>query len=172
VIGAEEIVVLGVGNILLSDDGLGVRALEKFKEIYIVPKGVSLIDGGTGGIALVSALQGKSLVIILDALNMKGVEDGKVVKLEGSRLDHALEDNGRLGSLHDIGMAEVLAISSFESKPPGVIVIGMTAISLDPGLELSPVVESGLSEMADMAARELNRAGINVMRRTLDECCK
>jgi hydrogenase maturation protease len=166
----NEVVVLGVGNILLSDDGLGVRALEKFKKMYAVEKGVSLIDGGTGGLALVSVLEGKTLVIILDALDMEG-SSGKVVMIDGSRLDD-IKDNGRVSSLHDIGMAEVLAISSFESEPPDVIIIGMPAVNLAPGLELSPVVASGISEMAQVVARELKAVGINIKRRSFDECSK
>ncbi len=165
-----EILVLGVGNILLSDDGVGVRALELLEESYSFPAQVTLVDGGTGGLTLVSAFTGKALVIILDAVSIEEgggkavpgskAAPGSLVRVEGSRLEGALSGRSRLGSLHDIGMSEVVLISALEDKAPNVILIGMAPDSIAPGTELSPVVKEALSAMADMVVVELRRAGV------------
>jgi len=165
-----EILVLGVGNILLSDDGVGVRALELLKETWSFPPQVVLIDGGTGGLTLVSAFTGKALVIILDAVYTEErggskAAAGTLVRIDGSRIEEASSGCSRVGSLHDIGMSEVLAISALEDKAPDVIIIGMVPESTAPGTELSPAIREALAGMADMAASELKRAGVKVSRR-------
>ncbi|VAV85748.1 hypothetical protein MNBD_DELTA01-130 [hydrothermal vent metagenome] len=167
---------LGVGNILLSDDGVGVRALELLEESYSFSPQVTLLDGGTGGLTLVSALTGKTLVIILDAVSIeegggKAVSGskavpGSLVRIEGSRLEKALSVRSQLGSLHDIGMNEVLMISALEDKAPNVILIGMTPESIAPGTELSPVVREALSGMADMVVTELKHVGVKIRRQS------
>lgn len=160
-----DIAVLGVGNILLSDDGVGVLALEKFGEMYSVPKKVSLIDGGTGGLSLVSVFEGKSLVIMLDAVSADK-EPGTLLRFKGSDLDLEEMQSVRIESLHDIGMSELLALAALGGESADVVLIGMEPESLQPGTELSEVVESKVLDMVEMAAAELKAAGVKIKRRS------
>ncbi len=167
-----DILVLGVGNTLLSDDGLGVRALELLENTYRFPPEVTLIDGGTGGLTLVSAFEGKSLVIILDAvatwdLDKPGgdrPEIGKPIRIDGRLLNTVL-GAGAARSLHDIGMNDVLAISVLEGKRPELILIGMLPARIAPGTELSAVVKEGLTGVVDMVVAELERVGVRGRKR-------
>ncbi len=167
-----DILVLGVGNTLLSDDGLGVRALELLEDTYIFPSEVTLLDGGTGGLTLVSAFEGKSLVIILDAVAIEDLggsgrdkpEVGQPIRIDGSLLKTVL-GTGAVRSLHDIGLNEVLAISALEGKRAELILIGMLPERIAPGTELSAVVKEGLTGIVDMVIVELERAGVSGKKR-------
>ncbi len=167
-----DILVLGVGNTLLSDDGLGVRALELLEDTYRFPPEVTLIDGGTGGLTLVSAFEGKGLVIILDAVAIEDLdkidggkpEVGQPIRIDGSLLKTLLSADA-VRSLHDIGMNDVLSISALGGKRAELILIGMLPEGIAPGTELSAVVKDGLTAIVDMVLVELELAGVKVVKK-------
>jgi len=169
---SADILVLGIGNTLLSDDGLGVRALELLEDSYSFLPEVTLIDGGTGGLTLVSAFEGRRLVVILDAVDIEDLDSidggkpevGQPVRIDGSLLKTAL-GAGAARSLHDIGLNDVLAISALEGKRPDIVLIGMLPALFAPGTELSAVVQGGLTAMAGMVVVELERAGVRVVKK-------
>lgn len=158
-----NILVLGVGNILLGDDGVGVRALELLRDSYVFPSEVSLVDGGTGGLTLASLFAGNGLVIILDAVSgdaLDGAEPFEVMRIEAGTLKDASEY--QIGSLHSLGVNEVLAISALDGEQPDIIIIGMVPASIAPATELSPGAIAGLSRMAELVIDELRALDITV----------
>ena len=158
------IAVLGIGNILLSDEGLGVRALERLKEFYDFPEGVQLIDGGTLGIDLLYHLEGVDKLLVLDAVS-GGKPPGILYVFKGNEVKSYFR---RKVSMHEIGFQEVLGLMEVMDKPvPEIVVIGLEPKSLELSTELSPEIEEKIPELVDRAVEQLREWGVEVKKREL-----
>ena len=85
----DRITILGVGNILLRDEGVGVRVVEELKKGYTFPENVSLVDGGTQGLWLLATIQESDHLIVVDAV-LGGGEPGSLYRLEREDLPKGL----------------------------------------------------------------------------------
>ena len=151
--------VLGVGNILLADEGVGVRVVEAFQKRYVTPEGVDVLDGGTAGMDLLDALSGRSHIVIVDAVRT-GAEPGTIVRLTGKQVPALF--NNRI-SPHQLGISDVLAILRLIDQEPGhIALIGIVPAGLDPGLDLSSVIADRIDEMVELVADELRSHGFIV----------
>jgi hydrogenase maturation protease len=151
--------VLGVGNILLADEGVGVRVVEAFQQRYVIPEGVDVLDGGTAGMDLLDALSSRSHIVIVDAVRT-GAEPGTIVQLSGTDVP-ALFSN-RI-SPHQLGISDVLAILRLiDQEPRHIALIGIVPVDLDLGLALSGMIAAKVDEMADLVADELRSHGFVV----------
>ena len=157
----RRVLILGVGNILLKDEGLGIRAVEQIRERYILPPGVSAVDGGTGGLKLLSLINDYSNVIIIDAVASRS-EPGTIHRIPARELPKA---QPLLRTAHDIGVMDLLALAGLEGHSPEVVVIGMEPADLSPGLKLSPVIEGRLPEIAALVVKELEGLGVELRER-------
>ena len=83
--GDGDIVVLGLGNLLRRDEGLGIRAMERLRACYTLPAAVQLVDGGTLGLELLSYLEGAERVLILDAALTDG-PPGTLLRAAGDQV--------------------------------------------------------------------------------------
>lgn len=150
-------VVLGIGNTILSDEGVGVRAAEALLERYDPPANVVVVDGGTAGMELLEPLSNLDLLVVLDAVK-GGKPAGSVVKLSGQEVPVFFR--ARL-SPHQISICDVLASLEFiGDKPKDMVLIGVEPESLELGLELTPKVAARLPEMVDLAVAELAARGV------------
>lgn len=151
-----EILVLGLGNSILRDEGLGVRACERLVERYALPAGVEAREGGTLGLHLLPALEGVRGLLIVDAVRADQ-PPGALVRLEGEAIPAALDHKT---SLHQFGLAELLAVGGLLGPPPGRIVLwGMVPAAIEPGLELTETVAAALDALVDAVAGELRAWG-------------
>jgi hydrogenase maturation protease len=148
-------VVLGLGNVLHSDDGLGPRAVEMLKVDRRVPGDVALIEGGTLGLELLTYIWDTSYLLILDAVDV-GQSPGTLIRISGEELGSL---PGK-GSVHQLGVADLLvALRVLARKPPEVVLLGVQPATTDWGAELSPAGEAALGPLVDAAVAELcNRA--------------
>jgi hydrogenase maturation protease len=158
-----NILVLGLGNLLLRDEGLGVRALERLEARYELPPEVRCLDGGVLGLGLLAYLDGVTHLLILDAVQT-GREPGVALRLEGAEIPA----NFSLKlSMHEIRFEEILAICRLRGAlPPRLIVWGMEPAILAPGVELSEIVETHLDALVENAAGELRGWGVAVVAKT------
>jgi hydrogenase maturation protease len=154
------ILVLGLGNTILQDEGLGVRALERLAQDYALPPRVRTLDGGIMGLDLLPFLAGDdgspavSGLLVLDAVQTNRAP-GALVRLEGAEIRAAL---GLKMSMHQVGLQELLAVAAFQGTlPPRVVVWGMEPAALGTGCELSPLIEARLPLLVEAAATELQR---------------
>ncbi len=153
---AQHILVLGIGNILLHDDGLGVRAVERLQATCALPESVQALDGGTLGLDLLPYLRGVSDLLLLDAVQA-GREPGALVRLEGDAIPEALAVKM---SMHQVGLQELLAASRFlGTLPPHIVLWGLQPASLEWGEGLTPVVAAGLDGLVRAATEELRSWG-------------
>jgi hydrogenase maturation protease len=155
-------VVLGLGNILRQDEGLGIHAVERLQARYRLPRQVRALDGGTMGLDLLPYLEDAPAVLLLDAVQT-GQPPGSLVRLEGEAIPAAL---ALKMSSHQVGLQELLATSLLRGTLPGRVVLwGIEPASIAWGLELSPVVGAAIGELVDAGARELRDWGLAVERR-------
>lgn len=153
-----NVLVLGAGNILLSDEGIGVRVIEALEARYDVPGSVEILDGGTCGMDLLDVVAGRDHLIIVDAVNT-GSPPGTLVRLRDADIPAAFRTKS---SPHQLGLQDVLALLRLlETAPRHVTVIGVQPASLDLSLELSPIVAGRLDEMVEMVLAELARLGLS-----------
>ena len=149
-------VVLGVGNILLSDEGFGVRVAEALSQRFRFPDAVEVLDGGTLGIELMRFLDGAERLILIDAIH--GPEPGSFRIIQGDDVRLYFQEKV---SLHEMGIQEVLASLVVMEKPIAeIVVIGVVPQSLEIGLDLTPLVASRIDEATDSVIRQLHDWGL------------
>ena len=155
--GAKRILVLGVGNILFTDEGTGVRLVEKLQAEYEFPENVTLMDGGKLGSRLMGPIMEADALIVADAV-LAGKEPGTVVRLTGDGLRKSLAFKD---SLHQSDLVDTLIYCDLAGhKPADVVVIGMEPFDYQTmSVELSPVVAGRLTKMAGAVLDEISRAG-------------
>ena len=144
-----NVLILGIGNLLLSDEGVGVHAVRCLSEREL-PPGVEVLDGGTSGADLVDHLEGRTKVVVIDAASGDG-PPGTVYRCEAREL---IEQEGAL-SLHEFGLADSLHMAErLGCAPQRVIVLGVQPANMEPGLELSPEVSAVLTGILRLALAE------------------
>jgi hydrogenase maturation protease len=150
------VLVLGMGNLLLEDEGLGIRALELLQQQYVIPAGVECLDGGTTGMGLLDDVSRRDHVLVLDACQT-GDPPGTLVRLAG---DDVPVYFGMRISPHQLGLSDVLATLVLSGeKPAEVTVLGLVPQSLEMCLELSGLVREKLESLVEAAVAELTRLG-------------
>ncbi len=143
--------VLGIGNILLRDDGVGVRVIEAMA-LTEASDSVEFYEGATAGLDLLEVIAGRAKVIIIDAIASDG-EPGTVLRLGP---DDLLSPQSPGASVHDIGLAETLALAKhFQITPDELVIFGITPADLDYGLELSPQVAAVVPRVIELVRAEL-----------------
>jgi hydrogenase maturation protease len=150
--GGPDTVVIGLGNVVLSDDGLGVHAVRRLRERYSVPDGVELIEGGTAGLLLLPHLADARRAIIVDAIET-GAPAGTLVRLPGENWASAFAI--RL-TPHDIGLADLLGAAQLSGALPHQLVLhGLQPASTSIGTELSVPVAAALDPLVSAIVAEL-----------------
>ena len=155
----NSIVVLGVGNILLTDEGLGVHVVEDLKANYTFTPQISLIDGGTMGMELLTYMRGMKKILLIDAVN-GGETPGTIYEFPHRELEQYFTDHI---SVHEVGMQDILRIRAIQENPlEDAIVIGVEPESLDVGLEPSAPVQKALPEVKERVLRVLREWGVQI----------
>lgn len=148
----SRILVLGVGNILQQDDGVGVRAVEMLANRKLPPN-VFVRDAGTPGIGLIDQMKGWQWVYLIDAAQM-GQEPGAWRRLGLDELKLCMEDD--LLSLHEPGVAGALALAeAVKILPEEVVIYAVEPQQVDWGEQLSPCIEAALPYLVDQITDEL-----------------
>ena len=157
---SDNILVLGVGNVLLSDEGAGVRAVEQLQRQYVFPPQVELIDGGTMGLDLLGYLDDKSHLFIVDAIVSDQPPGSVVVE---KLLDPPAYFRQKI-SPHQIGLSELLAVAAMQDcLPPAITLFGIVPRDLSTGIEMSPEAKVAVGQAVLAVVQELGLMGIEVV---------
>ena len=158
-----DILIIGMGNVLMQDEGVGVRAVEELESRYIIPDGVMVMDGGTTGTELLSPMRNRTHLIVADAVNT-GAKPGTLIRLVDDEVPAFFQTKI---SNHQLGLSDLLALLQISGDAPKhVTIIGMVPHYLENKLGLSAEAESGLPEMVDMLTGELRDLGIELRQRS------
>ena len=157
--GNNEIVLLGVGNILLTDEGLGVHVVKDLKESFAFTPAITIIDGGTMGMELLTYMRGMKKILLVDAIN-GGEPPGTVYEFPHKELEQYFTEHI---SVHEVGMQDILRIRAIQEEPlEDAVVIGVEPESLEIGFEPSEVVQQALPEVKDRVLNVLRQWGVQV----------
>ncbi len=155
-----NILVLGVGNVLLTDEGIGIRVIESLFDNYQFPANVEVIDGGTAGMELLEIIANRDHVILIDAVNT-GAKPGTVVTLEGDEVP-ALFRN-RI-SPHQLGISDLLGVMSLTGELPNEFTLfGAVPYSMDTGVELSKEMQPKKSQLVSLVVDKLRSLDCKVI---------
>jgi hydrogenase maturation protease len=150
------ILVMGLGNLLMSDDGLGSRVISELETRFAPRAGVILLDGGTLGLDLLPRLEGIDRLLIIDALQM-GAEPGAVFRLEGEEVPRAFANKL---SVHQMGLQDLLAVAELQGHLPAeLVVIGAQSALIEMRMELSAQVSAAFDEVIRQVLVQLETWG-------------
>lgn len=150
-------VVLGIGNTIRADEGIGVRVVEALARDYVLPEGVVAIDGGTSSMEMLEELSHLDFLLVVDAID-DGRPPGELVRLEGEAVPVFFRRNL---SPHGIGLSDVLAALEFMgAAPKETVILGVQPVSLDLALELTPTVAARLPQLIAQTVVELSQRGL------------
>jgi hydrogenase maturation protease len=145
-------VILGLGNLVHSDDGVGVHAIEKLQVDPRVPGSIRLLDGGTLGLGLLAHLSGVERLLVIDAVDA-GEPPGTVMRFEGDSL------RGLPGkaSIHQLGFADLMvAMELLGERPDEVVLLGVQPESTEWGAELTDTVSAAMPKLLDLAVAQVD----------------
>jgi hydrogenase maturation protease len=145
-------IVIGVGNPLLGDDGLGLAALARLREAWVLPAEVELLDGGTWGMNLLPLIEDADRVLLIDAIDT-GAAPGTQVTMPRGRLPRYLATKI---SPHQVDLSDVLALAELRGTLPAeTIAIGMQPAGFEFGSPLSEPLRAGLDDLVEGVVRRL-----------------
>lgn len=145
----KRTLILGIGNVLLSDEGVGVKTLEYMQTHYYKPKDTEYLDGGTLSFTLSAVIESATHLIVFDAAQFHKPA-GTVHCLEGSKMDEFLARGGR--SVHEVGLIDLLNIARLvEQLPQHRALIGVQPSIITWGEELSETVALAVPQAARLA---------------------
>jgi hydrogenase maturation protease len=148
---SSDTVVIGVGNTILSDDGVGVHAARLLQDDSRLPAGVTILDGGTLGLELIPYASDASRLLLLDALNSREAP-GTLIRMTARDL---LDTSGGW-SVHQLGVADLIAaLALVSTRHQDIVVLGVQPANTDWGTSLSPHVETALIGLVDAALAQL-----------------
>lgn len=151
-----SLLVLGLGNVLLTDDGVGPAAITLLRDRHRAPGGVLVLDGGTLGLSLLGYVEDAETLVLVDAV-MADAAPGTLVRLEGRDVGPAVAT--RL-SPHQVGVADLLDGADWHGRrPPRLILLGIVPASIELGLGLSPAVAGAVPELVELVIREASLLG-------------
>lgn len=153
---ATDLLVLGLGNVLLTDDGVGPAVIARLRDAHIIPGGVQLLDGGTLGLSLLPYLEDAKAVILVDAVAADEAP-GTLVRLEGSDVGPAVAT--RL-SPHQVGVADLLEGARWHDREPAhMVLLGVVPESIELGVGLSAPVMTAMPELTELVRAEIAACG-------------
>jgi hydrogenase maturation protease len=137
IIQEPTITILGLGNILMTDEGVGVHTVNEFEKRYEVPDYVEIVDGGAAGLDLIPFIEGRQKVLMVDAVNFDQ-KPGYIDTLENDAIPVRLTQKA---SMHHLGLMDVLCIVRMSGNmPKDMCIIGIQPKSLELGLDMTPEI--------------------------------
>jgi hydrogenase maturation protease len=160
--GTGGTVVLGLGNPLLTDDGLGIAVLDRLAREWELPPEVQLVDGGTWGMSLLLPIEDAERLILVDAIDA-GREPGEAITLERDELPLLL--TMKL-SPHKVDLQDALAVSQLRGRlPEHVVALGVQPETVGLGITLSRTLEKGVEALTGRVIERLEAWGHECRRR-------
>ena len=162
----RKITVLGIGNELLSDEGVGVYVAKELEKRGPIP-GVEVIEGGTDGFGLINIITDTDYLIVVDSLK-GGEEPGTFYKF---RVEDAPQCPDIFKtSIHQVGILEVLNLSGLIGKTPETIIFGVEPKKITRGMNISAVIKKKIPRLLELIDQEIEKIKIKGDISETDEC--
>lgn len=158
----EQITILGVGNYLFSDEGVGIRVIEKLEQEYEFPEHVVPVDGGVLGVHLMGIIAAADHLIVVDAVRNSGLP-GSLYRLAGEEIPLRIQAKN---SLHQVDLLEALTLVKAIDRSPETVILGVEPEDIETmGLTLTPAVAARVDDLVAMVLAELDRLNVAYFRR-------
>jgi hydrogenase maturation protease len=162
---SPQIMILGIGNILFSDEGFGVRVIERLQERYTFSDNVSIIDGGVLGMNLLGVISQADHLIVVDAVRNGGTP-GTLIRLREGEIPARIRAKN---SLHQVDFLEALTMCRALDKVPQTVILGVEPQDIETlSTELSPLIQTKVDSMIDMVLTEIACWGASYHQRSTD----
>ncbi|HEY6010413.1 MAG TPA: HyaD/HybD family hydrogenase maturation endopeptidase [Nitrospirota bacterium] len=146
------ITIMGLGNILLMDEGVGVHAVKAFQQQYRVPDYVEIVDGGAAGLDLLPFIDGREKLLMVDAVNFDR-EPGYIDILQNDAIPAKF---GVKASLHHLGLMDVLSIVKLsDTSPKDICLIGIQPKNMELGLDMTPEIWDKINALVERMVSKL-----------------
>jgi hydrogenase maturation protease len=156
----RPVLILGLGNILLQDEGVGVHVVERLQRAFHIPPEVEVLDGGTAGMALYEHIVDRRHLLVIDAVNT-GRPPGTVVKLTRDEVPVYWQTQV---SPHQLALSDILAALLMAGRDlPEIALIGIEPLSLNTGIGLSAVVMQQMDNLLEMTVDQLCGIGFTLI---------
>ncbi len=154
---SQKIMVLGVGCILCSDEGFGIRVIERMQKLYEFPDDLSIVDGGVLGISLLGVISEADKLIVVDVIRNNG-KPGSLYRIDGDAIPQRIRAKN---SLHQIDFLEALTLCQALDKVPETTIIGVEPEDIETvSIDLTPAVETQIDPVMEMVLAELDSLGV------------
>jgi hydrogenase maturation protease len=162
----SSLLILGLGNLLCRDDGLGAFVAQEIAGTRVIPEGVSVLDGGTLGLALLPYLEDAERAILVDAVET-GDAAGTFVRVEGDEVGPAVAAHL---SVHQVGVSDLIEAARWRDRiPPTLVLLGLVPETTELGVGLSPPVLAGMPALVERVCDEAARLGFRLLMKAGDE---
>ena len=147
----QKAVILGVGNVLLTDEGVGIHAVRRLEQMEL-PEGVTVFDGGTEGFGLMDVIADLDRLVVIDCVR-GGEPPGTIYCFDVGELGVPIDKFQT--SIHQVGILEILHLVELVGKRPHTTIVGVEPASLEMNMELSDVVEAKLDVVTRLALEKV-----------------
>jgi len=159
---SQHIMILGVGCILFSDEGFGIRVIEKLQELYEFPDNVSIVDGGVLGINLLGVISEADQLIVVDVIRNKG-DVGSLYRLDSDEIPQRIRAKN---SLHQVDFLEALTLCQALDKVPETVILGVEPEDIDTlSIDLTPAIQTKIDPALNMVLAELDRLEVSYQKK-------
>lgn len=163
----SRITILGIGNILFSDEGFGVRVIEKLMDFYEFPENISVVDGGVLGMNLLGIISEADHLIVVDAVR-NGSQPGTLVRLEGDEIPARIRAKN---SLHQVDFLEALTMCQVFDKVPQTVILGVEPQDIETLRDvLTLSIQEKVAPMVEMVIAEIARLGASYRKKNNGLC--
>jgi hydrogenase maturation protease len=161
----KKITVLGLGNILLRDEGFGVHFVNWFAGKYRVGDDVRILDGGTLGYRLLDTVTSASRLIVIDVIKLHEEPPGAIYRFTHEELKLRMPDPT---TAHEVEFPHVLSMAELMDECPEVVFLCIVPEKYggDMELEMTPLMRESFPKMERLLLKELERLGVNVQEMT------
>ncbi len=151
----DKTLILGVGNPLMSDEGLGIQAIKILLSDYKFSENIEIIDGGTQGLELLQYFDNVKNLIIIDAVYSSKRKAGDIIKIQKEKIKYYLITKM---SVHDIGLEDVIsALDLLGKTPENIIIIGMIPERLEFSYGLSKTIKENLENLIKEVINQIKK---------------
>lgn len=159
---SPEIMILGIGSILFSDDGFGIQVIQTIEKEYEFPDNVLVVDGGVLGINLLGVISKPRHLIVVDTMRNHGTP-GDLYRIEGEAIPERIRAKN---SLHQVDFLEALTLCQALDNVPKTVIIGVEPEDIQTlSLVLTPTVQAQIQPVVAMVLKELERLGVSYRRK-------
>ena len=163
----KRITILGVGNLLFTDEGVGIRVVEALQDRYEFPENVKVVDGGTLGMNLLGLISGVDYLIVVDAVR-NGGEPGTFYRLAGEEIPKRIRAKN---SLHQVDLLEALTCCQALDKVPETVILGVEPEDITTlGVELTPTIGGRVDSLVNAVLGELTSLGGSYCPKEAETC--